>query len=100
MILWGGRGLLAVVALVAMVAAAAAQQPVQPQNGMAPQNSGAPILGRPRPTVGPAAPRPPEPRATVSVVSPGQSNVFGRKTKVGGETRGMTDGQRVSGMGQ
>jgi hypothetical protein len=57
------------------------------------------MLGRPRPTVGPAAPRPPEPRVTVSVVSPTGSNVFGRKTRVGGETRGMTNQQRTN-MGQ
>jgi hypothetical protein len=50
--------------------------------------------------VGPAAPRPPEPRATVSEVSPNGSNVFGRKTKVGGESRGMTNQQRMNGMGQ
>ena len=101
MILWGGRGpLLAAVALGAMVTAAAAQQPVQPQNGVPPQNFGAPVLGRPRPAFGPPQQRPPEPRATVSVVSPTQSNVFGRKTKVGGEQRGMTNGQRATGMGQ
>ncbi len=95
MIPWRSRGPLpAVVALVATVTAAAAQQPVQPQNG------GPPVLGRPRPSMGPPQQRPPEPRATVSVVSPTQSNVFGRKTKVGGEQRGMTTGQRASGMGQ
>jgi hypothetical protein len=109
----GGRGpLLAVVALVAMVTGAAAQQQpvrpqpgvpaqpgVPPQNGAQPQNAGAPMLGRPRPTVGPAAPRPPEPQFSVSEVSPNGSNVFGRRTKVGGESRGMTNQQR-NGMGQ
>src|SRR5262245_17032567 len=85
----GGRGpLLAVAVLVAMVTGAAAQQQpgrpqpgVQPQRGVQPQNAGAPVLGRPQPTVGPAGPRPPEPRVSVSGVSPTGSNVFGRKTK-------------------
>jgi len=61
-----------------------------------PQNMGAPILGRPRPTVGPAAPRPPEPRVGVSEVSPTGSNVFGRKTEVGGQSRGMTNQQPMN----
>jgi len=110
----GGRGpLLAVVALVAMVTGVAAQQPpgrpppgvpaqpgVPPQPGGQPQNAGAPMLGRPRPTVGPAAPRPPAPQFSASEVSPTGSNVFGRKTKAGGESRGMTNQQRMNGMGQ
>ena len=58
------------------------------------------MLGRPRPTVGPAAPRPPEPSVSVSEVAPGGANIFGRKTKVGGESRGMTNQQRTNGMGQ
>jgi hypothetical protein len=39
------------------------------------------------------------PRVSVSVVSATGSNVFGRKTRVGGETRGMTNQQRTN-MGQ
>ena len=112
----GGRGpLLAVAVLVAMVTGAAAQQQpgrpqpaVQPQRGVQPQNAGAPVLGRPQPTVGPAAPRPPEPRVSVSGVSPTGSNVFGRKTQAGGgsrgmtnqQGRGMTNQQGMGGMGQ
>ena len=69
------------------------------QPGGQPQNAGAPMLGRPRPTVGPAAPRPPAPQFNASEVSPTGSNVFGRKTKVGAESRGMTNQQR-NGMGQ
>src|SRR5215510_8446272 len=97
----GGRGpLLAVAVLVAMVTGAAAQrQTGRPQPGVQPQNAGAPVLGRPRPTVGPAAPRPPEPRVSVSGVSPTGSNVFGRKTQGGGQARGMTNQQRMN-MGQ
>ena len=102
MILWGGRGpFLAVAALLATVTGASAQQQpvrpqpgVPPQNGLQPQNAGAPVLGRPRPTVGPAAPRPPEPHATVSEVSPQGSNIFGRKTGRGGAS-GMANQQRM-----
>jgi hypothetical protein len=57
------------------------------------------MLGRPRPTVGPAAPRPPEPGISVSEVSPTGSN-FGRGTKGGGGSRGMTNQQGMGGMGQ
>jgi hypothetical protein len=109
----GGRGPLLVVAvLLAVVTGAAAQQrpvrpqpgvppqnAVQPQPGVQPQNMGAPILGRPRPTVGPAAPRPPEPQFSASEVAPGGNNIFGRKTK-GGGAGGMTNQQGMNGMGR
>jgi hypothetical protein len=67
----------------------AAAQPTQPQNAArTPQ-----ILGRRHPSYSPPPPRP-QPQVSVSIVSPQGSNVFGRRTRVGGQQRGMTDAQR------
>ena len=60
-------------------------------------------LGRPYPSNSPFPARRPEPQVSVSIVSPQGSTVYGRRTRVGGEQRGMTDAQRrtnQTGMGQ
>jgi len=82
--------------------------PVQPQPGAAAQPQAAPgtpqtpqRLGRRFPSFTPLPPHRPEPRVSVSVVSPQGSSVAGRRTRVGNEPRGMTDQQRMmnGGMG-
>jgi len=77
----------------------AAAQPGKPQGAAgAPQR-----LGRPYPSNNPLPARRPEPQVSVSIVSPQGSTVYGRRTRVGGERRGMTDAQRRTnqmGMGQ
>lgn len=57
-------------------------------------------LGRRFPAYSPLPPPRPEPRVSVSVVSPQGPSVFGRRTHGGSEPRGGTADQRMmSGMG-
>src|SRR5262249_1043832 len=80
--------------------------PVQPQPGAGaqPQQAapGTPQrLGRRFPSFTPLPPHRPEPRVSVSVVSPQGSSVYGRRTHGGSQPQGMTNDQRMmnGGMG-
>ena len=82
--------------------------PAQPQPGAAAQPQAAPgaqqnplRLGRRFPSFTPLPPHRPEPRVSVSVVSPQGSSVYGRRTHGGSQPQGMTNDQRMmsGGMG-
>jgi len=79
--------------------------PVQPQPGAAAQPQAAPgtpqRLGRRFPAFTQLPPHRPEPRVSVSEVSPQGPSVFGRRNRGGSQAGGMTNDQRMmnGGMG-
>jgi hypothetical protein len=78
----------------ATVPSAAGVQTPQPPPQQQGAEEGAKVLGRPRPAMVTPPPRAEEPDVSVSVVSPQKPSVFGRRTRRGGEPRGMSADER------